>query len=48
MHKRGFLELDLDKSIVKVNQEDPTQVNAQAFLYHLILPYVESYWITIT
>lgn len=48
MSKRGFLSLDHPSNQIKLNIKDSNHQLSQSFLYHLLLPFVESYWMTLT
>ena len=45
MSQRKFLKLEGDKIIVDMKEE--AQQLGQSFLYNLLLPFIETYWITI-
>jgi hypothetical protein len=45
MASRDFLKVS--EGIVTVDAKDDKQSLGQSFLYNLILPFVETYWITI-
>ena len=50
LQTRGFLNLKEDSSGLKIflDLKDEAQSYKQSFLYHLLLPLVESYWVTLT
>ena len=47
MAQRGHLNLNTEAGVVSINRDDSMQAYTQTYLCHLILPYIESYWITL-
>ena len=45
MESRNFLKVT--EGMVKVDSQNDKQSLGQSFLYNLILPFVETYWITL-
>ena len=45
MAKRKFLKVADDK--INVDLKEESQQVGQSFLYNLLLPFIETYWITI-
>ena len=48
MNQRGFLDYNEETQSVSLDSKNESQSYSQSFLYHLLLPLVESYWITLT
>jgi glycerol-3-phosphate O-acyltransferase len=48
MAERKFLNVDLANNSININLKDDGQSTALSFLFHMLLPYIESYWITLT
>ena len=47
MAQRGHLNLNIEAGLASINPEDSNQAYAQTYLSNLLLPYIESYWITL-
>jgi hypothetical protein len=47
LEHRGFMEIDYSQELIKVDFKRDSVQQAHTFLYHLILPYIESYWFTL-
>jgi hypothetical protein len=47
LSQRGFLIFNESTQQVTINTKDDISNYSQSFLYHLLLPLVESYWLTL-
>lgn len=47
MVKRRFIEANFKTGILKINSDDNQQSIAATFLCNLVLPFIESYWMTL-
>lgn len=48
MSKRGFLNFSESTQSISVDSKTEGIQFSQSFLYHLLLPYIECYWMTLT
>ena len=48
MAKSNFIEANFENGTVRINMDNDQQSVAATFLYNLTLPFIESYWMTLT